>query len=150
MLAVLKALHTVLIPVKAANGFKPTIATAQDHMFYMAKTIEEALEELERLNISEYEGPNTPKIIALGNNIESASGVCIVAFGNTQYKLPSVARAIDVYVKITTVFKLPPSKISKLIWEFILKFVYSNEKTSAYVSVKKLISFIETCSSPAV
>lgn len=146
LLAVLRGLSTVLIPVKAANGFKPTIATAQSDTFLMVKTKEEAYEELEKLRNTwaEQGGAITPKLIVLGENTVIAFGECIVAYGNVHYTLPSITRGIDVYIKLCVVLGLTPSKVSKLIWDFILKYVYSIGKAT-YVATKKVIAFIESC-----
>lgn len=133
----------MLIPVKAAKGFKPTIATAQSHTYCIVKTKEEALEEL---NSTEPDGTEILKLIVLGESDVIAYGECIVGFGNTRYVLPNVVRGIDVYVKISRVLGLPTSKISKLIWEFVITFVYGAGKSSSYASVSKLIKFIESCS----
>ena len=71
VLAALRGLNTVLIPMKDANGFKPTIATAQSHTYYMVKTKEEALAES---NKTEPDGAENLKLIVLGEKDVIAYG----------------------------------------------------------------------------
>lgn len=148
LLAVLRALSTVLTPVKAANGFKPTIATAQSDTFLLVKDKAEALVELDKLKIAWAEQDKFPtlQLIVLGNDNLITSGECIVAYENLCYTLPTVVRGVDVYIKLSIVLGLPISKVSKLVWTFILQFVYGVDKLSSYVSIKNLIAYIESCS----
>ncbi|XP_058461877.1 uncharacterized protein LOC131436914 [Malaya genurostris] len=146
LLAALRGLSAVLIPVKAANGFKPTIATAQSDTFCIVKSKEEVFENLKKTNSVLQNETGVLKLFILGENL-FAVGECVIVFGDNHYVLPNVVRGLDVFVKIALVLGLPTSKVSKLIWEFVLKFIYNTDKTINYVSVKKLIKFIESCTS---
>lgn len=152
--AVLLGLNTVLIPVKAAAGFKPTITTAQDDTFLFCKTNEDVNVALDKLRAlwDEQGTPATAKLVILGEDYRHVSGNCLVVYKDLRYNLPNIARGIDVLIKLTVVLGLPISKISTLVWLFVQKHVYEIECTNTYVCIAKLSEYLTTnqpCSSNA-
>lgn len=150
MCATLLGLNTVLIPVKAGKGFKPTVITAQNDTFWLCadENVARSKLEAERLIWDQLGWPEIPKLIIFGTSIETVSPVCLVTYKNIEYKLPSVSRGLDVLVKLTLVFNLPVSKISKLLWLFIQQFVYEVDVPYSYANVTKLIEYLvkkQTC-----
>ncbi|XP_058813891.1 uncharacterized protein LOC131677843 [Topomyia yanbarensis] len=145
LLCFLLALNTVLVPVKAAQGFKPTVATAQSDTFLLVVSREKALEEIQKslLVYEEQRVPIPPKLVVLGENLSSVTGECLVLYKNIEYKLTSIARGNDVLVKLLIVLGLPASKLSKLVWLFIIKYVYRVEPDNGgYLCLSKLIEFL--------
>lgn len=148
-------LNTVLIPVKAASGFKPTIATAQDDTLLFCKTSDDAKLALDNLqaNWDEQGGSAIPKLVVFGTDYTNVTGNCMVAYKHLRYNLPSIARGIDVLIKLTVVLGLPTSKVSKLVWLFVKKHVYELDCTNTYVCITKLSGYLtsnQPCSSDAV
>ncbi|KXJ67902.1 hypothetical protein RP20_CCG007871 [Aedes albopictus] len=153
--AVLLGLNTVLIPVKTASGFKPTIATAQDDTLLFCKTSDDAKLALDNLqaNWDEQGGSAIPKLVVFGTDYTNVTGNCMVAYKHLRYNLPSIARGIDVLIKLTVVLGLPTSKVSKLVWLFVKKHVYELDCTNTYVCITKLSGYLtsnQPCSSDAV
>lgn len=141
----LHVLHTVLIPVKASKGFKPTIPVAQSDTFLLVNNIElgrielqKTLEFYDKLKI-----PAVPKLIVIGEALETASGVCFVVYKAIEYQLPTITKGIDVLMKLQIVLGLPVSRLSKLVWIFIEKFVYNSEQQGGYVAVNKLVDYLQ-------
>lgn len=141
----LLVLNTVLIPVKASKGFKPTVAVAQSDTFLLARSIDlgrielgKTLEIYDRQKI-----PVAPKLIAIGETVETVSGVCIVAYKGIEYQLPTITKGIDVLLKLQIVLGLPVSRLSKLVWIFIEKFVYNTDPPEGgYLAVNKLLDYL--------
>lgn len=146
LLHTLLALNTVLIPVKAAKGFKPTVATAQADTFLLVKSKRDVLAELDK-SIKVYEEqqiPIPPKLIVVGDNITSITGECFVIYKSIVYELQSIVRGVDVLVKLRIILGLPVAKLSKLVWIFTEQFVYSVPSDHGeYLCVNKLIDFLK-------
>lgn len=147
VLNLLLALSTVLIPVKAARGFKPTIATAQGDTFVLVKLTDEistAFRNCQTIN-DEQGLPSCPKLIVLGESLTTVTGQCFVVYKNLEYSLKSIARGVDVLIKLHLILDTPLSKLSKLIWVFIGQYLYKVEsKHGRYLSVNRLIDHL-TC-----
>ncbi|XP_065085549.1 uncharacterized protein LOC135707613 [Ochlerotatus camptorhynchus] len=145
LLNVLLVLNTVLLPVKASKGFKPTVATAQSDTFVVAPNREEALIAVQKLYdvYDKQEFPLCPKLAIIGENSCKIQGGCMVVYKSLVYDFSSVARAIDVIIKLHLVLGLPFSKTSKLVWVFIEKYLYGIETDRGYLCINKLISYIQ-------
>ncbi|XP_065078406.1 uncharacterized protein LOC135701518 [Ochlerotatus camptorhynchus] len=145
LLQLLHVLSTVLVPVKASKGFKPTVTVAQSDTFLLASNIElgriklkETLEIYDKQKI-----PVVPKLIVIGEALETACGVCFVVYKAIEYQLPTITKGIDVLLKLHIVFGLPVSRLSKLVWIFIEKFVYNSEPLQGgYLAVNKLVDYL--------
>ncbi|XP_065078148.1 uncharacterized protein LOC135701317 [Ochlerotatus camptorhynchus] len=76
--ATLLGLNTVLIPVKAAKGFKPTVATAQNETFWLCLDGNAAQSKLEaeRSLWNKQAEPEIPKLIVFGASLEIVSPTC--------------------------------------------------------------------------
>lgn len=145
LLHTLLALNTVLLPVKAAKGFKPTVATAQADTFLLVKSKNDAFAELSKV-INVYEAqriPVPPKLIIVGDDLASTTGECMVVYKTIAYKLQSIVRGVDVLVKLRLILDLPVAKLSKLVWVFVEQFVYNvATSTGGYLCVNKLIDYL--------
>lgn len=143
--ATLLGLNTVLIPVKAARGFKPTVATAQNDTFWLCVDENAARSKLEAEQaLCNRQGePEIPRLIVLGTSIETVSSSCFVIYKDIGYKLSSISRGVDVLLKLILVFDLPVSKISKLVWLFIRQFVYGVNADYLYVNIAKLTDYLD-------
>lgn len=133
--------------MKAARDFKPTVPLAQEDTFVLADTKEAGLTKLAAL-LAVYEKqkiPVPPKLIVQGNSMLDVGGKCWVVYKSLQYELTTVARAIDVILKLQIVLRLPVARCSKLLWIFIEKFVYgSTPPDSEYVAINKLATYLDT------
>lgn len=135
----------MLIPVKAAKGFKPTVATAQNETFWLCLDGNAAQSKLEaeRSLWNKQAEPEIPKLIVFGASLETVSPTCFVTYKDIGYKLSSISRGVDVLLKLILVFHLPVSKISKLVWLFIQQFVYGVNADYTYVNVTKLTEYLD-------
>lgn len=141
----------MLIPVKAAKGFKPTVTTAQADTFLLVKDKNDALTELDKV-IKVYEEQQIsvpPKLIVVGNDLASITGECMVVYKSIVYRLQTIVRGVDVLVKLRIVLGLPVAKLSKLVWVFTEQFVYRVPSDhGGYLSVNKLIDFLNKQEEP--
>lgn len=138
----LHALCTVLAPVRAAKGFKPTIPLAQEDVLIMAETRELALTKFR--NDRAINEPVAPKLIVVGSDLSAATGECMVIYKTIEYTCPKIARGIDVLVKLRMLLGLPYPPTSKLVWMFIEQFVYGvNPVGGGYMVINKLIDYLE-------
>lgn len=134
----LRALCTVLAPVKAAQGFKPTIPLAQDEIFQLAGSREQALADLRSQPTA------APKFAIIGLDLPDVTGECIVVHKGLEYRCTEVSRGIDVIVKLRAVLGLPYPAATKLVWLFIERFIYGlNPIGSSYMAINKLIGYLE-------
>lgn len=146
MLNVLLILSTVLIPVKASQGFKPTVATAQADTFIRALNVQEAYTAVQKLYevYDKQKSPACPKLVIIDENTRSAAVRYAVVYKAVVYEFTSAARAVDALIKLHLVLGLPFSKISKLVWIFVEKLMYSTETDyGGYLSVHRLINYIQ-------
>lgn len=145
LLNTLLALNTILIPIKAAKGFKPTVATAQGDTYILAENRCEALTKFRNIQTAHDEHGISvcPKLIVLGKSLINTTGECLVVYKNLEYKLDCIARGVDVLMKLHIVLDIPISKISKLVWIFIEKYLYQIEiQHGGYLCVNKLIDYL--------
>lgn len=130
----LKALHTVLILVKAGRNFKPTVPVAQDDTFILAATKESGLTDLSKLLViyGNQKIPVPPKLIVEGESMLNITGKFWVIYKSLQYKLTSVARGIDVLLKL------------QLLWIFLEKFLYGSSPADGdYLTINKLTTYLD-------
>lgn len=144
LLDVLLVLNTVLLPVKASSRYKPTVATAQADTFLVAPNREEALIAVKNIyDVYEKQGfPLCPKLVVFGENHHNFRG-CMIVYKSLAYEFSTVARAIDVAIKLHLVLGLPFSKTSKLVWVFITKYLYGVEPNRGYLCIDKIINFLQ-------
>lgn len=147
LLLLLHVLNTILIPVKASQGFKPTVSIAQSDTFLLTSSIEAGRIELQK-TLDVYEKlkiPVVPKLIVIGESVHTASGVCFVVYKSIQYELSTIVKGVDVLMKLQIVLGLPVSRLSKLVWIFIEKYIYDSEPSQgAYLAVTKLIDYLRS------
>lgn len=126
--------------------FKPSILSAQEDIILFAVTDEQALERLELANSSyaKYGFSSVARLLFRGESVKSLSGVYEVHYNGISYTLDSAARAIDVLVKLHTVFGLEFSRISKLVWNFICSYLYEMPVPEQYESINKLKRYLIT------
>lgn len=142
----LRALCTVLAPVRSAKGFKATIPLAQEDIFLLAETRDSVLAKLQDdIVVTAHQQDSTsPKLIVLGSDISSVTGKCIVIYKTIEYTCPKITRGIDVFVKLRILLDLPYPPISKLVWMFIEQHVYGIKPVGGgYMVINKLIDHLE-------
>lgn len=127
--ALLRALNTVLPPISAAPRFKPTILAGQYDILILADSRDQAISKVQTIyrSYEERHLPIVPKLVAVGESLEHLQGRFFVIYNDICYELTSASRAVDVVIKMTAVFGLPYSKISKMVWHFISGCVYGIE-----------------------
>lgn len=137
---------TVLAPVRATKGFKPTIPLAQEDIFLLAETRDLALAELQK-DLDGKAGqqePISPKLIVLGSDLSTIDGKCIIIYKTIEYTCPKIVRGIDVLTKLRIILGLPYPVATKLVWMFIEQFVYGvNPVGGGYMVINKLIDYLE-------
>lgn len=138
--AILLALHTVLIPVKVGSGFKPTIATAQADTVLFCENLDEARNTYN--NLTAEETINSPRFAVLAKDFSTPCTGCLVLYKNLEYRLPTVTRGVDVFIKCLHVLGLPVSKISKLVWIFVSQHFYGIRSSNTYVNIVKLQQYL--------
>lgn len=142
--AILLLLNNFLRPTKVTKNFKPSILSAQEDIILFADTDEQALEKIDELNSTYTQFGFSPiaRLLFRGQNIRSLTGVFEVYYKGVTYKLDTAARAIDVLVKLNTIFGLEYSRISRLVWNFICIFVYELPVQEQYESINKLRRYL--------
>ncbi|XP_062708402.1 uncharacterized protein LOC134288242 [Aedes albopictus] len=139
--AVLILLNCVLPPVRVTAGYKPTVSSAQEEIFLFDNTEQGAKQKLQELYARHKDLglPPAPKLIALGANYKELQGHFIVCYGDLSYKFTCLKRAVDVYIKLALVLGLQHSKITKLIWLFVVRCVYGVYVPEKYSNIEKLV-----------
>lgn len=138
--AILLLLNNFLRPTKVTKTFKPSILSAQEDIILFADTDEQAAEKLAEVNstYSQYGFSPIARLLFRGQDIHSLTGVFEVHYKGISYKLDTAARAIDVLVKLNTIFGLEYSRITRLVWNFICTFLYELPVQEQYESINKL------------
>lgn len=144
---VLILLNNELKPTKVTKKFKPSILAGQEDMIIFAET-----DDAVASKIKEFESTYTslgfqviPKLVFRGKNFHTLNGIYEVHYEGVVYQLDSAARAIDALVKITTVFGLQYSRISRLVWNFICSFIYEIPVAEQYDSVNTIKRLLTQC-----
>lgn len=148
----LLGLHTVLPPIAAGSRYKPTICVAQEDTVIFAETLADAIDKVETI-YSSYEERNlplVPKLIAIGTGVSHIDGPFYVYYKDICYGLSTAARATDVLLKLTSVFGLPFSRISKLMWHFVSSYAYSVHQRESYAAINRLTKFLTVHRTPSV
>ncbi|XP_062557162.1 uncharacterized protein LOC134222025 [Armigeres subalbatus] len=143
--ALLLALHTVLPPIAAGARYKPTVCVAQEDTVVFATSLDEAKGKVENI-YSGYEERNlplVPKLMFIGSGVTQIDGPFYVYYGDICYELDSAARATDVLLKLSSVFGLPFSKLSKLVWQFLSCYVYRVSHRETYAAINRLTRFLD-------
>lgn len=133
-------------PQKVSVNHRPTIVNGQEDTIVFATSHDDAEKKLKALHLryEELQIPSTPKLVVFGTDFRNQSGVYRVYYRNIYYTVSSIARAVDVLVKFTSVLGLNPSKVSYLVWLFIFHFVYGINRLEKYSSVTKLENYLST------
>ncbi|XP_058455270.1 uncharacterized protein LOC131432781 [Malaya genurostris] len=124
--AVILLLNCVLHPQKVAGKYKPTIVNGIADSILFASSNDDAATKLKAL-YSRYQDfglPASSKLIFFGTDYKNLTGIFRVYYGDLFYTLPTVSRAIDVFIKFTAVLGLKHSKFSYLVWLFISRYIY--------------------------
>lgn len=142
--AVLILLHCVLPPTRPTVGYKPTVSSAQEETIIFAQTPQEAKQKLHDLlaRYSDLGLKPAPKLIAIGTNYKDLLGSFFVCYNDLCYNLSSMKRAVDVYIKLALVLGLQHSKISKLVWLFVVRYVYGVYVPEKYSNIEKLVVYL--------
>lgn len=122
---------------------KPSVTNGQEDTIIFADSDDDANSKLATLyrKYKDLGLPTSPKLIFFGSQTELLD-IYRVYFEDFFYSVPSARRAIDVYIKTTTVLALKHSKISKLIWMFISRYIYGIKVPEKYTSIIKLEAFL--------
>lgn len=139
-------LNCILHPQKVSVKIRPTIVNGQEDTIIFASNHDDATEKVTATyrRYEELSIPPTPKLVVFGKDFRSQSGVYRIYYNNLFYTVSKLTRAIDVLVKLTTVFGLKPSRISYLVWLFIFHYVYGIIRPKKYTSVSKLEDYLTT------
>lgn len=131
-------------PTKVTRTYKPSILSAQEDIVFFAETDDQVVQKINDCN-SFYESlglSTVPKLVFRGKDITSLNGEFEVHYKALVYKLDTAERAIDVLVKLNTIFGLEYSKICRLVWNFIRSYVYGLAVPEQYDSIIKLKRFL--------
>lgn len=149
--ALMLSLNTVLPPIPASPRYKPTIIVAQEDTILFVDSVERAGTNVQQL-YADYAVrglPIVPKIVVIGKGLGHSFEGIFVFYDDFYYKVQSIGRAIDVLIKLTAVYGLPYSKVSKLVWHFISGVVYGVPQRETYVSISRLQAFLTAASNQA-
>ncbi|XP_058839307.1 uncharacterized protein LOC131694822 [Topomyia yanbarensis] len=136
----LMLLNCCVQPCKVSKTFKPSILTAQEDVFVFANDLESAKRSISEL-LDTYAAkniPTHPKVVVIGTDYTALSGDFYIIFKDIVYQFNSLARAIDVIIKLCNVFKLPYSKITKLVWYVIEETLYNISRPAKYKGIEDL------------
>lgn len=133
-------LNCVLPPAKVTANFKPSILRAQEDVIIFAASDEDARQKLDNFNemYTDLGFEIVPKLVFRGEGILSLSGQFEMHYKDIVYSLPSAKRAVDVLIKLITVFGLKHSKISRFAWQFIRSAYYKVPGEAAYSTILRL------------
>lgn len=149
--SLLLLLNCILTPQKVSTSFRPTIINGKDDTILFADSDETASDILSNV----YSGyrdlhlETVPKLIFFGTPTRLL-GVYRVYFEEVVYNLPSVRRAVDVYIRLCTVLAIKHSKISKLVWIFVARYVYGLVVKERYATVEKFEEYLKATSASSL
>lgn len=146
--ALLLLLNCVLHPQKVTKCYKPTVINGRDDTIVFADSDTNANAKLTEIykRYQDLALPRSPKLLFFGTPTELL-GVFRVYYNSYYYTVSSAIRAVDTYIKLTTVLGLKHSKISKLIWLFIARYMYKLKSAETYASIEKFVTFLEATKS---
>lgn len=132
--------------MKAAAGFKPTIATSQADTVLFSTNVDEAREKYNQivLDCVETGADIPPKLIVFAEGYSSTNNGCMVVYKGLEYQLSSISRGVDVLIKLSAVLGLNISKVSKLVWIFIREHLYNIKSKHAYANIDRLQQYLKT------
>ncbi|XP_062565876.1 uncharacterized protein LOC134228112 [Armigeres subalbatus] len=142
--AVLILLNNVLKPTKVTKTYKPSILSAQEDIIFFAESDHQVVQKINDFNAT-YESlgfQSVPKLVFRGKDVTSLSGRYEVHYKSIVYTLDTAERAIDVLVKLSSVFGLEYSRICRLVWYFICSFIYNIAVPEQYECINKLKRFL--------
>lgn len=139
-------LNNVLKPTKVTRKFKPSILAAQEEIILFAASDQLAAGVFTKFNedYSKYGFQPVPKLIFIGEGVDSLGGEFQVRFQNFSYRFNSASRAIDVLVKFCAVFGQEHSRISRLVWLFISGFFYNIPVQEQYECINNLKAYLSS------
>lgn len=134
-------LNNILRPTKVTRTFKPTISFAQEEIIIFAETENDIRSKIETAYsmYATWNAPPIPKLVFIGKSTSTLTGSYYVVYKDLSYNAESVARAIDILVKMTLTFGLEFSRVTRLVWNFICSFIYEIPNQARYASVINLI-----------
>ncbi|XP_055524504.1 uncharacterized protein LOC129718104 [Wyeomyia smithii] len=133
-------LNCCVKPSKITKTMRPAILTAQEDVLMFAGSLDSARESIKTL-FEAYAVQNItphPKIVAIGVDYTSTKREFYVLYEDIVYKLDSAARAVDVLIKMSNIFKLPFSKITKLVWYTIEEVMYDTRAPAQYKQIEEI------------
>lgn len=134
----------MLKPTKVTRTFKPSILAAQEEVILFVPAEDSADSTLEKFNegYCKYGFQPVPKLVFIGEGVESLGGEFQVRYQNFTYRLDSATRALDVLIKFGAVFGQEHSRITRLVWIFITSFFYNVPVQEQYECFDKLKEYL--------
>ncbi|XP_062550191.1 uncharacterized protein LOC134214933 isoform X2 [Armigeres subalbatus] len=133
-------LNCCVQPCKTTKTFKPAILTAQQDILLFAPNIDEARVVIQDLfeAYHDHKIPPYPKIVIIGRDFQSFSNNFHVVYYQVEYHVNSLARAVDIVIKMCNIFQIPFSKITKLVWYSIQEILYDIRSPAQYKDVENI------------
>lgn len=136
-------MHAVIQPKRISPKIKPTISDAQEDFILLIPIINQLQERLDSLQSKFYKQKLNiqPRIILIGPSYAEISE-CLVYFDGVKYKCSSVRKCIDIVIKLSYVFNLNYSPISKEVWFFFQEYFFDIKSKQPNIKqiIKKFIS----------
>lgn len=125
-------------PCKINKNARPAILTAQEDILMFAANVQSGVDSIRKLfeSYATQNIPPHPKVIALGSSYRDMSGEFYVVFDRLLYKTNSVARAVDIVIKMCNVMNIPFSKVTKLIWYTVEETLYNIRAPAQYKEIE--------------
>lgn len=136
-------MHAVIQPKRISPKIKPTISDAQEDFILLIPIINQLQERLDSLQSKFYKQKLNiqPRIILIGPSYAEIFE-CLVYFDGVKYKCSSVRKCIDIVIKLSYVFNLNYSPISKEVWFFFQEYFFDIKSKQPNIKqiIKKFIS----------
>ncbi|XP_021711956.1 uncharacterized protein LOC5578990 [Aedes aegypti] len=131
-------LNCCVKPCKINKNARPAILTAQEDILMFAANVQSGVDNIRKLfeSYATQNIPPHPKVIALGSSYRDMSGEFYVVFDRLLYKTNSVARAVDIVIKMCNVMNIPFSKVTKLIWYTVEETLYNIRAPAQYKEIE--------------
>ncbi|XP_058821061.1 uncharacterized protein LOC131683247 isoform X2 [Topomyia yanbarensis] len=140
--SILILLNNHLRPTKITKTFKPTILVAQEDTVLFVETETEIEKKLQNTyaNYANWNFTQIAKLVFVGSGAANLSGKFFVCYDDLSYQVETVERAIDVLIKFNTVFELEYSRVNRMLWNFLCRYLYKIPCQATYASVDSVIA----------
>lgn len=114
-------LHAVIQPKRINQKLKPTITDAQEDFIIFVQNLNELERKLE--HVKQKLGTLQPKIVVIGAKWNKFDEI-FISYEDIKYKCGSYRECLWTLIKLSFIFNLEYSVLSKEVWYFLQEFLF--------------------------